>query len=50
MLARKVVSSWSMQFYPPAVGLDGEDKSACHPEIDEALFYNEFEEERYKLF
>lgn len=50
MLARKVVSSWSMQFDPPAVGLDGEDKDVRHPGIDAALFYNEFEEERCKLF
>lgn len=50
MLAEKRTMSWGMQTKPQVTGLGGEDKHVHCPGIDGTLLYNQFGEERYKLF
>lgn len=49
-LLSKRTRSGDVQSKPSAAGLHGEDKHVHHPEIDGAHLYNEFEDERCKLF
>lgn len=42
--------SGDVQCKPSAADLDSEDKHIRHPEIDGAHLYNEFGDERCKLF
>lgn len=47
---RKRISSWGVQFKPPAAGLDGKDKHICYFRIEGAFLYSGFGEVGCELF
>ena len=48
-VSQKRTGSWAMWSEPPAAALN-EDKRVHCPGVDRDLLYNEFGEERFKLF